>query len=61
MTQRIRYGAGGATYIEKVKPEEPKQEAPKVEPKKEKKKKKIIQEIMGEDLIEEKETLDEIV
>jgi len=54
----IRYGAGGVTYKEKVKVE-PKQDV-KVEPKK-KKKKKIIQEIMGDDLKESKEMLDEII
>ena len=54
----IRYGAGGVPYKEKVKAE-PKQEV-KVEPKK-KKKKKVIQEIMGDDLKESKEMLDEII
>ena len=54
----IRYGAAGVTYKEKVKVE-PKQDV-KVEPKK-KKKKKIIQEIMGDDLKESKEMLDEII
>ena len=54
----IRYGAGGVAYKEKVKVE-PKQDV-KVEPKK-KKKKKVIQEIMGDDLKESKEMLDEII
>ena len=54
----IRYGADGVAYKEKVKVE-PKQDV-KVEPKK-KKKKKIIQEIMGDDLKESKEMLDEII
>ena len=54
----IRYGAGGVPYKEKVKAE-PKQEV-KAEPKK-KKKKKVIQEIIGDDLNEEKEMLDEII
>ena len=54
----IRYGAGGVAYKEKVKVET-KQDV-KVEPKK-KKKKKIIQEIMGDDLKESKEMLDEII
>ena len=61
MAERIRYGAGGVQYVEKVpevksKPEE----KVEVEPKP-KKKKKVIQEIMGDDLKENKETLDEII
>lgn len=61
---KIRYGAGGVPYhvqededikIEKVEVKPEKKEEPK------KKKKKVIQEIMGDDLNEEKETLDEII
>tara|TARA_R100000742_G_C4251206_1_gene69515 strand:- start:58 stop:249 length:192 start_codon:yes stop_codon:yes gene_type:complete len=63
MAQKIRYGAGGVPYYEQTpepkKVEQPKPEV-KVEPKKEKKK-KVIQEIMGDDLKEEKELLDEII
>jgi|TARA_B100001964_G_scaffold43386_1_gene48264 hypothetical protein len=59
----IRYGAGGVPYhvqeddikITKVEVKPEKKEEPK------KKKKKVIQEIMGDDLNEEKETLDEII
>ena len=58
MTERIRYGAGGVPYVEKTK-EQPKPEV-KVEPKK-KKKKKVIQEIMGDNLKEQREMLDEII
>jgi len=60
MTERIRYGAGGAIYKEKVKEVETKPE-PKVEDKPKKKKKKVIQEIMGDDLKEQREMLDEII
>ena len=68
---RIRYGAGGVEYIEKDPIEKEQEEldaslkqskaakAERVE--KKKKKKKVIQEIMGDDLKEEKETLDEII
>ena len=56
--ENIRFGAGGVPY--KVQPSE-KKEQPKVEPKKKKKKKKVIQEIMGDDLRESKEMLDEII
>ena len=42
MTERIRYGAGGAIYKEKVREVETKPE-PKVEDKPKKKKKKVIQ------------------
>ena len=59
MTERIRYGAGGAIYKEKVKVETKPKE--KVEDKPKKKKKKVIQEIMGDDLRESKEMLDEII
>ena len=59
MAERIRYGAGGVPYVEKVAEVQPKPEE-KVEPKK-KKKKKVIQEIMGDDLKESKEMLDEII
>ena len=57
---KIRYGSGGVIYKEKVTKAEPKPE-PKVEAKPKKKKKKVIQEIMGDDLRESKEMLDEIV
>ena len=57
MAEIIRYGAGGVPYVEKVSEEKPKPEQ-KVEPKK---KKKVIQEIMGDDLKESKEMLDEII
>ena len=61
MAERIRYGAGGIQYVEKIPEVKPKPEQKvEVEPKK-KKKKKVIQEIMGDDLKEEKETLDEII
>jgi len=59
---RVRYGAGGVEYIEKdpIEKEQPKAaKAEKVE--KKKKKKKVIQEIMGDDLKESKEMLDEII
>ena len=68
---RIRYGAGGVEYIEKDPIEKEQEEldaslkqskAAKAERVgKKKKKKKVIQEIMGDDLKEEKETLDEII
>ena len=58
MTERIRYGAGGAIYKEKVKEVEPEK---KSEEKPKKKKKKVIQEIMGDDLKEQREMLDEII
>ena len=73
---KIRYGAGGSIYVEKdpVKAEEEALEvsyrqskAAKAEreamdkERKKKKKKKVIQEIMGDDLRESKEMLDEIV
>ena len=69
MAERIRYGAGGVPYIEKT-IETEKQDleasykqskANKEERPKKKKKKKVIQEIMGDDLKEQKETLDEII
>jgi cbb3-type cytochrome oxidase cytochrome c subunit len=69
---RVRYGAGGVPYVEKT-IETEKQEleaslkqskaakAERIEKEKKKKKKKVIQEIMGDDLNEEKEMLDEII
>ncbi len=72
MTETIRYGAGGVPY--KVKTIESEQEelkagleqskANKAEREvksKKKKDKKVIQEIMGDDLNEQREMLDEIV
>ena len=72
MVERIRYGSGGVPYIEKTIETEKadlelsykqskanKEERVKKE--KKTKKKKVIQEIMGDDLKEEKETLDEII
>ena len=68
---RVRYGAGGVEYIEKDPIEKEQEEldaslkqskAAKAERVgKKKKKKKVIQEIMGDDLNEEKELLDEII
>ena len=68
---RVRYGAGGVEYIEKdpIEKEQEELEASKAEPKPEpkveakpkKKKKKVIQEIMGDDLKEQREMLDEII
>ena len=70
---RIRYGAGGVEYIEKDPIEKEQEEldaslkqskaakAERVEKEKKKKKKKVIQEIMGDDLRESKEMLDEII
>ena len=68
---RVRYGAGGVEYIEKdpIEKEQEELEAALKQSKaakaervgKKKKKKKVIQEIMGDDLKEEKETLDEII
>ena len=68
---RVRYGAGGVEYIEKDPIEKEQEEldaslkqskAAKAERVgKKKKKKKVIQEIMGDDLKEEKEILDEII
>ena len=68
---RVRYGAGGVEYREKAPIEKEQEEleaslkqskAAKAERVgKKKKKKKVIQEIMGDDLKEEKETLDEII
>ena len=70
--ERIRYGAGGVQYIEKIektidseqaelKASLEQSRANKEERTKKKKKKKIIQEIMGDDLKESKEMLDEII
>ena len=57
----IRYGAGGVTYTEKpVEKKEVVAPVVKTKPNK-KKKKKVIQEIMGDDLRENKEMLDEII
>ena len=68
---RVRYCAGGVEYIEKDPIEKEQEEleaslkqskaakAERVE--KKKKKKKVIQEIMGDDLKESKEMLDEII
>ena len=68
MAEKIRYGAGGVPYIEKtIETEKKELEASykqSVANKKErtkKKKKKVIQEIMGDDLVENKEMLDEII
>ena len=73
MSQRIRYGAGGVPYYEQT-PEEKDKEALDISMKqsiaakkerqdktKKKEEKKVIQEIMGDDLNEQKETLDEII
>ena len=69
--ERIRYGAGGIMYVEKTIESEQEElkaslEQSKVnkterEVKSKKKKKKVIQEIMGDDLRESKEMLDEII
>ena len=75
MTNKVRYGAGGSIYIEKVDPVKAEEEALEVSyrqskaakaereamDKDRKKKKKVIQEIMGDDLRESKEMLDEII
>jgi hypothetical protein len=68
---RVRYGAGGVEYIEKdsIEKEQEELEASLKQSKaakaervgKKKKKKKVIQEIMGDDLKESKEMLDEII
>ena len=55
---KIRYGSGGVMYKEKIKRVEPEK---KSEEKPKKKKKKVIQEIMGDDLKEQREMLDEII
>ncbi len=55
---KIRYGSGGVMYKEKIKKVEPEK---KSEEKPKKKKKKVIQEIMGDDLKEQREMLDEII
>ena len=55
---KIRYGSGGVMYKEKIKKVEPDK---KSEEKPKKKKKKVIQEIMGDDLNEQREMLDEII
>ena len=68
MAERIRYGAGGVPYIEKTIVTEKadleasyKQSIANKKERTKKKKKKVIQEIMGDDLVENKETLDEII
>jgi len=77
MTDKVRYGAGGSIYIEKVDPVKAEEEALEIsfrqskaamaereamdKDRKKKKKKKVIQEIMGDDLRESKEMLDEII
>ena len=68
MAERIRYGAGGVPYIEKTIETEKqdleasyKQSIANKKERTKKKKKKVIQEIMGDDLVENKETLDEII
>ena len=68
---KIRYGAGGVEYIEKdpIEKEQEELEASLKQSKaakaervgKKKKKKKVIQEIMGDDLKEQREMLDEII
>ena len=69
--QNIRYGAGGVPYVEKTIEseqaelkaglEQSKANKAERDVKPKKKKKKVIQEIMGDDLKEQKETLDEII
>tara|TARA_B100000085_G_scaffold241395_1_gene232206 strand:- start:870 stop:1085 length:216 start_codon:yes stop_codon:yes gene_type:complete len=71
MAQKIRYGAGGVPYYDNV--PEPKFEDEALEISRQqskkakqervakKKKQKVIQEIMGDNLNENKETLDEII
>jgi hypothetical protein len=68
--QNIRYGAGGVPYVEKTIDDEQAElkagleqsKANKAERvAKPKKKKKVIQEIMGDDLKEQREMLDEII
>ena len=68
MTEKIRYGAGGVPYIEKTIETEKKdleasykQSIANKKERTKKKKKKVIQEIMGDDLRESKEMLDEII
>ena len=68
--ERIRYGAGGVMYKEKtIETEQEELKASLEQSKanktervvKSKKKKKVIQEIMGDDLRENKDMLDEII
>ena len=69
--ERIRYGAGGVMYKEKTieteqeelkaSLEQSKANKAEREVKPKKKKKKVIQEIMGDDLKEQREMLDEII
>ena len=70
MSDNIRYGAGGVPYVEKTIDDEQAElkagleqsKANKAERvAKPKKKKKVIQEIMGDDLKEQREMLDEII
>ena len=65
---KIRYGAGGVPYIEKTIETEKadleasyKQSIANKKERTKKKKKKVIQEIMGDDLREQREMLDEII
>ena len=70
MSETIRYGAGGVPYYEQTSDIEKEQKdleaslkqskAAKAE-RVTKKKKKVIQEIMGDDLKEQRELLDEII
>ena len=58
---QIRYSAGGVPYVNQpVQKKEVVAPVVKTKPNK-KKKKKVIQEIMGDDLKESKEMLDEII
>ena len=71
--QKIRYGAGGVPYYEKADAIETEKKELETSyqqsidnkeertSKKKKKTKKVIQEIMGDDLVENKEMLDEII
>ena len=65
---KIRYGAGGVPYVEKTIETEKadleasyKQSIANKKERTKKKKKKVIQEIMGDDLNEQREMLDEII
>ena len=69
MAQKIRYGAGGVPYYEQTSDIEKEQKELEASLKQSKaakaervtkKKKKVIQEIMGDDLKEQRELLDEI-
>ncbi len=70
MAQKIRYGAGGVPYYEQTSDIEKEQKELEASLKQSKaakaeivtkKKKKVIQEIMGDDLKEQRELLDEII